>query len=297
MAALAVLDQFEPKTAAAAAGFLAVYLLSAAGVIWRRLSGQYAFIAVEAPEGVRIRRGLLQTISETVPYGRIQAVRQVEPLLWRPFGWCRLEVDVAGATARNQRGEGTSVVRKALLPVGSQQDSWHLLARLLGGPDPVRTAPPGRARLKAPLSFHFLSAGHDGAHAVCVTGRINRATTWVPLEKTQSIRRVQGPLQRPLGLATVHVDVAGKRAPGRVPGPRRGRGGPAGGGADRTEPGGPAARPARAPPVVGAPTPPRQAGTRTPRDATSSATGTTAAGPSTWPTAGGGASDAPTPAP
>jgi hypothetical protein len=45
-----------------------------------------------------------------------------------------------------------------------------------------------------------------------VTGRLNRATTWVPLEKTQSIRRVQGPLQRPLGLATVHVDVAGKRA-------------------------------------------------------------------------------------
>ena len=83
---------------------------------------------------------------------------------------------------------------------------------MLGAPDPERTAPPGRARLKAPLSFHFLSAGHDSAHAVCVTGRINRATTWVPLEKTQSIRRVQGPLQRPLGLATVHVDVAGKRA-------------------------------------------------------------------------------------
>jgi len=83
---------------------------------------------------------------------------------------------------------------------------------LLGAPDPERTAPPGRARLKAPLSFHFLSAGHDTTHAVCVTGRINRATTWVPLEKTQSIRRVQGPLQRPLGLATVHVDVAGKRA-------------------------------------------------------------------------------------
>jgi putative membrane protein len=212
VAVLAVLDQFEPKTAAAVAGVLAVYLLSAAGVIWRRLSGQYAFIAVEAPEGVRIRRGLLQTISETIPYGRIQAVRQVEPFLWRPFGWCRLEVDVAGATSRNQRGEGTGVVRKAILPVGSQQDSWHLLARLLGAPDPERTPPPARARLKAPLSFHFLSAGHDTAHAVCVTGRINRATTWVPLEKSQSIRRVQGPLQRPLGLATVHVDVAGKRA-------------------------------------------------------------------------------------
>ena len=212
VAALAVLDQFEPRTAVGLAGVLAVYLLSAAGVIWRRLSGQFAFVAVEAPEGVRIRRGLLQTISETVPYGRIQGVRQVEPLLWRPFGWCRLEVDVAGATARNQRGEGTSVVRKALLPVGSQEDSWHLLARLLGAPDPARTAPPRRARLKAPLSFHFLSAGHDTAHAVCVTGRLNRTTTWVPLAKAQSVRRVQGPAQRPLGLATVHVDVAGKRA-------------------------------------------------------------------------------------
>ena len=210
-ATLAVLDAIEPRTAGAAAGFLAVYLFSFAGIVWRRLSGQYSFMAVEGPEGVRITRGLLQTVSETVPYGRIQAVRQVEPLLWRPFHWCRLEVDIAGATARNQRGEGTSVVRKALLPVGTGQDAWHLLARLLGAPDPVRTPPPRKARLKAPLSFHFLSAGHDDTHAMCVTGRINRTTTWVPFAKTQSIRRVQGPLQRPLGLATVHVDVAGKR--------------------------------------------------------------------------------------
>jgi putative membrane protein len=33
----------------------------------------------------------------------------------------------------------------------------------------------------------------------------------VPLAKTQSVRLVQGPLQRWLGLATVHLDAAGKR--------------------------------------------------------------------------------------
>jgi putative membrane protein len=33
----------------------------------------------------------------------------------------------------------------------------------------------------------------------------------VPLAKTQSVRLVQGPLQRRLGLATVHLDAAGKR--------------------------------------------------------------------------------------
>jgi putative membrane protein len=180
-------------------------------VVWRRISGQYHFEAMEALDGVHIRRGLLQTISETIPFGRIQAVRQVQPLLWRPFGWCRLEVDIAGASTRSQRGEGTGVVRKALLPVGTPQDSWDLVVRLMGGPNPTRTAPPPRARWKAPLSFHFLSAGHTPTHAVCVTGRLNRTTAWVPLEKSQSIRRIQGPVQRRLGLATVHVDVAGRR--------------------------------------------------------------------------------------
>ena len=48
--------------------------------------------------------------------------------------------------------------------------------------------------------------------AVAVTGRVQKVTCWVPLAKAQSIRRVQGPVQRALGLASVHVDVAGRRA-------------------------------------------------------------------------------------
>jgi putative membrane protein len=73
------------------------------------------------------------------------------------------------------------------------------------------TPPPRRARVKTPLSYHFLAAGHDDTIAVAVTGRLRRVSCWVPLEKLQSVRRVQGPVQRKLGLATVHVDVAGRR--------------------------------------------------------------------------------------
>jgi putative membrane protein len=207
---LLVLAIVAPKTAAAVVGFLAVYLFSFISGIWRRLSNEFRFEAVEAPEGVRVRRGLLQTVSETIPYGRIQAVRKIEPLFWRPLGWCRLEVDIAGSGRKNQRGEGSGVARKALLPVGSAQDAWHLVDRLIGATLPIMTPPPHRARKKAPLSYHFLSAGHDNDHAVCVTGRVRKVTTWVPLEKTQSIRKVQGPVQRRLGLATVHVDAAGR---------------------------------------------------------------------------------------
>ena len=35
-------------------------------------------------------------------------------------------------------------------------------------------------------------------------------TCWVPLAKTQSLRRVQGPVQRRLRVASVHVDTAGR---------------------------------------------------------------------------------------
>lgn len=209
-AGLLTLAVVAPKTAAAVVGFLAVYLFSLVSGVWRRFSGEFRFEAVEAPEGVRVRRGLLQTVSETIPHGRIQAVRKIEPLLWRPMGWCRLEVDIAGAGRKNQRGEGSGVAKKALLPVGSSQDAWHLVDRLIGGTLPPMTPPPHRARKKAPLSYHFLSAGLDKDHAVCVTGRLRKVTTWIPLEKSQSIRRVQGPVQRRLGLATVHVDAAGK---------------------------------------------------------------------------------------
>jgi putative membrane protein len=208
--ALLVLALTAPNAAAAVAGFLAVYIFSFASALWRRLSNEFHFEAVESPEGIRVRRGLLQTVSETIPYGRIQGVRKIEPLLWRPMGWSRLEVDIAGAARKKQRGEGSGVARKALLPVGDERDAWHLVDRLLGGSMPIMTPPPPRARKKAPLSYHFLAAGHDDRHAVCVTGRLRKVTTWIPLEKSQSIRRVQGPVQRSLGLATVHVDAAGK---------------------------------------------------------------------------------------
>jgi putative membrane protein len=218
-----------------AAGSLVWWLVIGTMIAWRHVSSQYAFTVAASPDGVRIRRGLLSTVAETIPVQRVQAVRMVEPLLWRPFHWCRLEVDVAGNAGRE--GEGTGSVRKALLPVGGPGEAAQLLRIALPGalllpapgdgsaaalPPPARVPippvlspftapPPRRARWKAPLSYHFLAAGHDGTLAVAVTGRVRRETVWVPLAKAQSVRFVQGPLQRWLGLATVHLDAAGRR--------------------------------------------------------------------------------------
>jgi putative membrane protein len=206
----AVLTVAAPAGFAVVGGTLLWWLITTVPLVWRRVSTEYAFTVAESPDGIRIRRGLLGTVAETIPVRRVQAVRLIEPLLWRPLGWCRLEVDIAGSPGRD-RADGSGRVRKTLLPVGPAGTAAALLRAIIGGTVPELTQPPARARWKAPLSYHFLAAGHDTTLAVGRTGRVRRATTWVPLEKVQSVRFVQGPLQRRLELATVHADAAGRR--------------------------------------------------------------------------------------
>jgi putative membrane protein len=200
------------------AGVIAPFLPVAFGVaatLWRQFNGEYGTTVVAAQDGIRLRSGLVQTTAETIRPGRIQAVRLAEPLIWRAFGWCRLEVDVAGARQRREdRAEGQRL--RALIPVGSRAEADLLLAELLSSPPLPSQPAPARARWKAPLSYHFLSWNGDDRYVVAARGRVCRETTWVPLEKVQSVRWVQGPLQRRLGLATVHLDVAGKRVSAKI---------------------------------------------------------------------------------
>ncbi|HLN43090.1 MAG TPA: PH domain-containing protein [Acidimicrobiales bacterium] len=210
VAALAVLSTVSTAAAAVVAGSLVVYLIGIGQGIWRRFNEQYQFTVALAPDGIRVRRGLLSTVSETIPVRRVQAVRQIEPLLWRAFGWCRLEVDLAGVPGHGRSGGGARLT-KALLPVGPRHTATLLRQVVIGPIEPSLSGAPRRAHVKAPLSYHFLAAGHDRTMAVAVTGRVQRVSCWVPLEKAQSVRRVQGPVQRALQLATVHVDVAGRR--------------------------------------------------------------------------------------
>jgi len=178
--------------------------------VWRQFNGEFGTVVSAAPEGLRLRSGLVQTTAETIRPGRVQAVRLVEPLVWRAFGWCRLEVDVAGPRQRRENRSEAQRLR-ALVPVGSRADAEQMLGELLtAAPRPVRRPPPN-ARWKAPLAYHFLGWDGDDRYVVASRGRVCRKTTWVPLEKVQSIRWIQGPVQRRLGLASVRLDVAGRR--------------------------------------------------------------------------------------
>ena len=193
-----------------AAAYLLPIVVAMVLTVWRQFNGEFATSVWIAPDGLRLRSGLVQTAAETIRPGRVQAVRLVEPLLWRAFGWCRLEVDVAGSRQRREnRSEGQRL--RAVIPVGSRADAEQMLAELVtSAPRPTLGAP-AAARWKAPLTYHFLGWNGDDRYVVASRGRICRKTTWVPLEKVQSIRWVQGPVQRRLELASIRLDVAGRR--------------------------------------------------------------------------------------
>ena len=206
----------NPTVGAALFGSTAAVGLGLALAIARQIGAEWDFTIAEAPDGLRLTSGLLQTRAETIPYGRAQAVRWVEPLLWRSAGWVRLEIDVARRHDRDRTENEAAASTRALLPVGTREDARSLLERVLPGvpitPPPDSKAP-RRAWFRAPFLHHNLRAWYDDKYVVCMTGRLRRSAVVVPLEKVQSLRWTQGPLSRRLRLASIHADTAGRRFP------------------------------------------------------------------------------------
>ena len=216
LAALALLLSGERTALGGGRVALAATLLVVTGVATARvLSSQYGFEVASTRDGLLIRGGAVGTFTETLALHRVQALQVVEPLLWRPFGWAKLVADVAGGQHRQEEDRAAAGRIRILVPVAPRAEVLAVAESIVG---PVArwtgAPPPARARLKAPLSYPMLRAGVGSQHAVASGGRVRRLTTIVPLAKVQSVRWLQGPLQRRLGLATVHLDVAGGRRAG-----------------------------------------------------------------------------------
>jgi putative membrane protein len=186
------------------------------GVVWpsvRRLLADWNFrISLDA-DGLRLRHGMLDTRSQTVPPHRVQAVEIMTPVLWRWLGWVRVRLDVAGYAGAPT---GTDVHGGVLLPVAGRNTARRVIAQVLdsvagGGIDvdaiPLRPAP-RRARLFSPLAWRRRAFGYTKEVVAARDGWLTHRLVVTRLARAQSVRVVQGPLQRLLRLADVHVDTA-----------------------------------------------------------------------------------------
>jgi putative membrane protein len=181
-------------------------LLGVGTGILQQFANEFAFTVRSTAQGLRITRGLLDLTSQTVPIERIQAVSIVQPVLWRPLGWVRVQVDVAGYGAGDS---AKAILTTTLLPVGKRPVAEVVVARVLPGAS-IRSIPlspaPRRSRWLRPIGWWTLGVGVDDRAIVTSQGWFTRVWSVVPHAKMQSVRLHQGPWQRALRLATVNID-------------------------------------------------------------------------------------------
>lgn len=210
-----VQDSFLAMLGALPVAFIGVALL------WGRFAGEFGFTLAISPDGLRTRRGLLTTRAQTLPPGRIQAVRLKQPLLWRKKDWWRVEVNVAGYGQPENENNGVDWSRNLLLPVAKRSDALNalwLVLRDLGVDDPdtvVDAALTGTLGdggfLHSPPSAKWADPIIWKRNGLLITrtallmrsGRLSRKLMVVPHERTQSLAIRQGPWERKLKIANL----------------------------------------------------------------------------------------------
>ncbi len=224
--AAAVLEAVLPQSGEDSWWFILLFAglpfaFSLISVVWAGFNRGYNFTVATSPDGMRLRYGLLETSQQTVPPGRVQAVRISQGLLWRVFGWYKVVVNVAGYGPSIEGGSGD---KSTVLPVGTVADVMRVLAVV--APDPglegedaptvIRegitglgdahgfTSAPRRVRWLDPLTWRRNAFRSTSTLLMVRTGRLERYLTLIPHERIQSVDLRQGPLLRRLAVATLH---------------------------------------------------------------------------------------------
>ncbi len=213
-------------------------VIGAGGYYVRKFSRSLQYTIAETRDGIRIGFGLVSTSNETLPPGRIHAVSVAQPLLWRPFGWW--DVRINRATNAGNGASNNQQVSSIVLPVGTARDVREVLDIIL--PGLVGTAVAGPAASQEQLRegsavavdvvddsltttgdrggfvhsprrgawlrpFAFRRNGYRFVPGAVLLrlGAVWRSLVIVPLPRVQSVKVSQGPLERALRLASVHV--------------------------------------------------------------------------------------------
>lgn len=179
----------------------------------KRLTQECNFELLHQGDRLRIRHGLTDLRTTTVPVHRIQAVEVKQSLPWRLTGWWRIQVNVAGA------GTGDDETQTVLMPVGTREEALRVLTLVHPGiPRAAAVAAlegegaaegfvttTERARRLDPFSWR------RQGYAVLPDGLLTRRGAWyraaqfVPHARIQSLKLEQGPVQRRRGVATVRI--------------------------------------------------------------------------------------------
>ncbi|MGH3665639.1 MAG: PH domain-containing protein [Egibacteraceae bacterium] len=229
-------------------GVLAFALVVAIGAftlsIVATLLTYWNFTLTSTDGALRVRRGLLEQRTDTIPLRRVQTLRLQENLLRRWLGLAAVTVDVAGRGGEAEEAK----VSGLLLPLATRSEALALIERVMDRPGlariPVRSMPRGArdrrlvraallgvvatgagvlalrptgaalALVLVPAAAVALAAYGGLGHAaepdlvVARSGWLVRTTAFVPRARLQSLALRQSAFQRRRGLATLALQIA-----------------------------------------------------------------------------------------
>ena len=168
----------------------------------------YGFTITDSPQGLRMRYGLLKTENRTLPLGRVQAIDYIEPLLWRSRGWTRVAINIAGVGEKSQSGS-SQTQDTLLIPVAEISLAREIVTRVIPDLDIAGInwhQAPARSIKRSPIQWRNLAMGWTNSAFAARRGKITRHTMVIPHARTQSVHMTQGPWERALNLASLHVD-------------------------------------------------------------------------------------------
>ncbi|MDT0156167.1 PH domain-containing protein [Microbacterium sp. ARD32] len=189
-------------------------VIAVVGITWSQISKSLRYSIAPTPDGVRITYGLLTTITETLPPGRIFAVEVTQSLLWRPFGWWAVKINRMSGKSAAQQQSSTAQQFNVVLPVGKRADVERVLSLILPdapqadiplvwehgilGPvpgDPYKTIP-RRAWWHRPFSWRRHGYAVTDFGVLLRRGAVWRKLAVFPLARLQGVSIAQGPIDR-----------------------------------------------------------------------------------------------------
>lgn len=194
-------------------GFLPV-IFGLGAMYWQGVVNDFNFKVAISPDGVRLHYGMLETRSQTIPPGRVQAVGITQSVFWRPLGWYKVQVNVAGY-GDDRTKEGS---RSIMLPAGKMSEVLSVLALVFPDPGVENPEEVFAAGLKGPgnrqgfvhspksaiwidpFAWRYNAFRATDTALLCRHGVFFRNLEVIPHERTQSLALYQGPLMAALGL-------------------------------------------------------------------------------------------------
>nr|WP_241698301.1 PH domain-containing protein [Flaviflexus huanghaiensis] len=204
---------------------LIVALFGSLAALWGQFNLNHGLKLFLTKDGIRVRRGLTTTTTQTIPPRRIHAVTLIQPLLWRGKDWWKVKILIAGSIGADAESMSAATVKSIIMPVGKRADAldlmWTIIPSLgiddltgffgdaLSGSGSSRffVPPPRSATWLDPLRIKRNGIALTPTVAIHRDGWLARRLTVALHGHWQGLKATQGPIQSRLGLATFQLSL------------------------------------------------------------------------------------------